>query len=100
MTLLTSATYAGIPSDTEILITHTPPHMTLDRTRRGQHVGCEYLAQKLDQLTGCRLHVFGHIHEAHGACIVEGINDVTVERVAVNAALYNGMPAITVDLKN
>jgi Icc-related predicted phosphoesterase len=73
--------------------------MILDTTRRGKHAGCQVLAARLKQLDACRLHVFGHIHEAHGACIVKDTDDDD-GRVAVNAALICGKPAIIVDLAN
>ncbi|KAF8625848.1 hypothetical protein AX17_006744 [Amanita inopinata Kibby_2008] len=53
---------------TDILLTHGPPHGVFDETRRGDKVGCEALAARVAQLRP-RLHVFGHIHEAHGAYI-------------------------------
>ncbi|TFK55026.1 Metallo-dependent phosphatase, partial [Heliocybe sulcata] len=58
--------YSNIPLDTEILLTHTPPYRTLDKTRKGKHAGCRRLAAHMSQLNACRLHVFGHIHEGHG----------------------------------
>ena len=36
----------------------------------GAHVGCEALAERLPELRP-RLHLFGHIHEAHGLAIQE-----------------------------
>jgi Icc-related predicted phosphoesterase len=95
----TTAIYGRIPFDTEILITHTPPRMILDQTKRGKHAGCRFLAARLKELTACRLHVFGHIHDAHGAQFINDENR-TVEQVAVNAALFSGGKAITVDLRN
>jgi len=93
-----SAIYQKIPSDTEILLTHTPPYMTLDRTRREKNAGCRQLAERLATLETCRLHVFGHIHEAHGA---EIITEGGVERVAVNAAVAHlGSQAVLVDLRS
>lgn len=64
-------TWAKIPDDTNILITHGPPHMILDRVLRPQrgedpHVGCKQLKLRIDQLKQLQLHVFGHIHEAFG----------------------------------
>ncbi|TFY75637.1 hypothetical protein EWM64_g8375 [Hericium alpestre] len=88
------AIHARIPPDTEILLTHTPPHLTLDQARRGVNAGCPYLAARVAALRACRLHVFGHIHEAHGAVLHEG------GRVSVNAALPSGGQAIIVDLRN
>jgi len=97
--------YARIPSDTEILLTHTPPYEVLDKTRRGKNAGCDVLAARLEQLHACRLHVFGHIHEAHGASIGEVEEDGEdmkdrVRRVSINAALRLDRRIIVVDLKN
>ncbi|KAF5373200.1 hypothetical protein D9757_010556 [Collybiopsis confluens] len=55
---------------TDILLTHGPPHDIFDRTIRGDKPGCSALREALEagQLRP-RLHLFGHIHEAHGAHI-------------------------------
>lgn len=94
--------YARIPPECEILLTHTPPYEVLDKTRRGKNAGCDVLAARLTQLYACRLHVFGHIHEAHGAVIEDGLesDDGPLKRVSVNAALAHDGRAIVVDLKN
>ena len=57
-----------IPSDTDVLVTHGPPHGILDRTNDHppRLVGCEALTARLARLPSVRLHVFGHIHEAYG----------------------------------
>ncbi|KAJ4471488.1 Metallo-dependent phosphatase-like protein [Lentinula aciculospora] len=52
----------------DILLTHGPPRNILDRTNRGDFPGCSALAAALLHLRP-RLHLFGHIHEAHGAHI-------------------------------
>ncbi|KAF5391892.1 hypothetical protein D9757_001727 [Collybiopsis confluens] len=90
---------ARIPSSTEILITHTPPYRTLDKTHSGKHAGCRNLAERLtsNDLKNCRLHVFGHIHEAAGAIIMDREH---TELVAVNAAMMHRKMAVVVDLKN
>ena len=53
-----------------MLVTHAPAFGRLDRTRSGEHVGCERLAERLEALdaegAGPRLHVHGDIHEAAG----------------------------------
>jgi Icc-related predicted phosphoesterase len=57
-----------IPKDTDILITHGPPHGILDSAKRGgqhEHVGCEELYDVVREIKP-KLHVFGHIHGAHG----------------------------------
>ncbi|KAF7440933.1 hypothetical protein PC9H_001282 [Pleurotus ostreatus] len=92
--------HARIPEDTDILLTHTPPHKILDQTRKGINAGCKRLAQRMTELHACRLHVFGHIHEATGAQV---ISDGAINRVAVNAAmgsLGSDAKAIIVDLRN
>jgi predicted phosphodiesterase len=56
-----------IPPDTDILLTHTPPHGILDKNYNDESCGCEELKQFLDEKRiSPRLHVFGHIHEEHG----------------------------------
>ncbi|KAL1746980.1 Metallo-dependent phosphatase-like protein [Schizophyllum fasciatum] len=87
--------YSRIPPDTEILLTHTPPYLVHDKTRHGIHAGCRVLAQRRAELSRCRLHVFGHIHESCGAS--------TDERgmVSVNGALARMRGCVTVvDLKD
>ncbi|MBX9879955.1 MAG: metallophosphatase domain-containing protein [Candidatus Obscuribacterales bacterium] len=55
-----------IPRDVNVLITHTPPHGILDKTREKKSVGCEVLRQRLKDLRSVKLHCFGHIHPAYG----------------------------------
>ena len=88
--------YQCIPDDTDILLTHTPPHSILDKTRKGVLAGCKVLKNVLDsgRLKSLRLHVFGHIHEGYGA---ELRDNGTAE---VNAALAWGGQPVIVDLKN
>jgi Icc-related predicted phosphoesterase len=52
--------YSTIPDDIDILITHSPPAGVLDG---GQ--GCAPLRHAVMRLKP-RLHVFGHVHSAHG----------------------------------
>ncbi|KAF9558986.1 Metallo-dependent phosphatase [Agrocybe pediades] len=52
----------------DILLTHGPAYQILDRLTGGEDVGCEALREKLRELRP-RLHLAGHIHEAHGAYI-------------------------------
>ena len=91
-----AAVYSKIPQDTEVLLTHTPAHRIKDKTRKGARAGCSVLARRLRELESCRLHVFGHIHEARGAEIGEE------GKVHVNAAIgsrMGGLPVV-VDLLN
>jgi Icc-related predicted phosphoesterase len=60
-----------ISSDCDILITHSPPYGILDECVNGRRVGCEELRRFHDEgLISPRLHVFGHIHEQHGECVL------------------------------
>ncbi|KAG9318123.1 hypothetical protein JVU11DRAFT_190 [Chiua virens] len=93
------AIYDRIPNDTEILITHTPPYRILDKTRRGKYAGCETLLSRLKDLSDCRLHVFGHIHEAAGSRVDE-VGNPGLFRVSVNAAMERTRSATVVDLRN
>lgn len=54
-----------IPTDTDILLTHGPPFHILDKTLKGDLVGCEDLLEKVKSVKP-RIHAFGHIHEAYG----------------------------------
>lgn len=64
--------WALIPEDTEILITHGPPHGILDEVETkfgGSHEGCEELRKRVEYLSGngkLKFHIFGHIHSGHG----------------------------------
>lgn len=60
-----------IPEGIDILLTHGPPFGILDETTQGKAVGCEDLKQAIQRVRP-RLHVFGHIHEAHGLVEVDG----------------------------
>lgn len=60
-----------IPVGTDVLITHGPPMGILDRTARGERVGCEELREAVRRIKP-RLHIFGHIHEDQGIREEEG----------------------------
>lgn len=64
-------TWAMIPDDTDVLVTHGPPYGILDMTYRGQEVGCPYLHRRVCELS-LRLHIFGHIHYSYGTRVVGG----------------------------
>ena len=62
--------WAAIPDDTDVLITHTPPRGVLNRTRRGQAIGCPSLRRRLLEVRP-RLHCFGHVHASGGRLVGE-----------------------------
>lgn len=62
-----------IPTWTDILLTHGPSFKVLDKTARGERVGCLELRHQLRDRLRCRAVVFGHIHEDYGTHIVKDI---------------------------
>ena len=72
-----------IPSDIDILVTHTPPYGILDFPTTGSpHLGCTALRQELNRICP-RLHVFGHVHASFGRTNVE-------QTEFINAAVVGG----------
>jgi hypothetical protein len=61
------AKWDAIPTNTDILITHGPAWGFLDDVegRRGQHLGCELLAKRIETIRP-KIHVCGHIHSGYG----------------------------------
>ena len=55
-----------IPSDIDIVVTHTPLYGVRDKTILGDRVGSKSLQTHLFDRVRPRLHVFSHIHEAYG----------------------------------
>ena len=58
----------AIPDDTNVLMTHTPPKGIMDvtdepKTNMYKLVGCSALRKRINNLTGLKLHCFGHIHD-------------------------------------
>jgi Icc-related predicted phosphoesterase len=72
--------YATIPDDVDILVTHGPPYGILDASPGAlHHAGCPQLLEAVARLKP-KLHVFGHVHGAHGMLSTE-------DTLFVNAAL-------------
>lgn len=55
-----------IPSDTDILVTHTPPIGHGDLCCNGVRAGCVELLTTVQNRVKPKYHVFGHIHEGYG----------------------------------
>lgn len=61
-----------IPPNTDVLITHGPPHGKLDlcpdytNPTKTLNVGCEALARTINVVQP-QVHIFGHIHEGYGS---------------------------------
>ena len=57
--------WSKIPSETDVLITHTPPSGILDQSSLGLQLGCEFLPRELMRVAP-KLHCFGHVHASPG----------------------------------
>jgi Icc-related predicted phosphoesterase len=58
-----------IPSDTDVLITHTPPKHILDMNLNFENCGCNVLYERFlvgEQLKNVKIHCFGHLHPNYG----------------------------------
>ena len=61
--------FAKIPDNTDILVTHTPPHGLNDVVIMREHegsLGCKPLRERVNALPNLKLNVYGHIHTGHG----------------------------------
>lgn len=77
-----------IPENTDVLITHGPPHGILDQTVRGKlHVGCQELLEAVYRIKP-KLHLFGHIHEARGKIEYDGITFMNASSVDLRYKNY------------
>lgn len=86
-----------IPADTDILITHGPAYKILDETEDGDHVGCPYLLERIQDLKNLKLHCFGHIHEGAGVLFENGVHYVNASICTRNYSPINR--AIVLDLE-
>jgi Icc-related predicted phosphoesterase len=71
--------YEKLPDGTDIVITHGPPIGILDLCPDGHRAGCWHLKKRIFEVKP-KLHVFGHIHGAHG---METIDDIQFANVSV-----------------
>lgn len=91
-----------IPDGLDVLLTHGPPHGVLDRTFRGDLVGCELLDERLWDMhlrgVAPRVHCFGHIHEGYGQITIP--SRTTTFLNASQCGLRNGIinPPIALEI--
>ncbi|MBS1809238.1 MAG: metallophosphoesterase [Acidobacteria bacterium] len=89
-----------IPDDTDVLITHGPPHGILDVvsdrwTGKAESVGCEELLPIVQQIKP-RAHIFGHIHSSYGQITQHGTEFINAS--SCNEAYKIVHPPIVIDL--
>lgn len=69
-----AARWATIPSDTDVLITHTPPASIRDASQHWVEGGCPALRAALWRVRPA-LHICGHCHEGRGAEVLRWSDD-------------------------
>ena len=89
-----------IPDDTDVLITHGPPHGILDMVSdmwsgKAEAVGCEELLPIVQRIKP-RAHIFGHIHAGYGQLTQGGIQYVNASNCNEQYQLVH--PPIVLDL--
>lgn len=91
-------TWAKIPDDTDVLVTHGPPYGILDRNLQREHCGDRDLPFALKRVKP-RIHAFGHIHCAHGSMRHPGYGDTLFVNACICDEAYMPTQApIVVDL--
>jgi Icc-related predicted phosphoesterase len=71
--------YEKLEDGTDIVITHGPPINILDKCPDGHRAGCWHLKSRIFAVKP-KIHVFGHIHGAHG---IETIDGTTFANVSI-----------------
>ena len=87
-----------IPDETDILITHGPPHGILDEVPRKffvENTGCEELRKKVEEIRP-KLHVFGHIHCGYGQTEKFGVKFINASNC--DESYEPTQPPIVIDL--
>lgn len=87
----------AIPEDTDILITHGPPHGILDKTKMTDgNVGCEELLKRVEKIRP-KFHIFGHIHSASGIHKTEHTTFINASVLDDNYKMKYGPRIITIN---
>ena len=85
-----------IPINTNILITHGPPHGILDLCSDGGRVGCDELLNCIKKIKP-KINAFGHIHESYGIIELEGTKFINASSLSKNYKQTN--PPINIEIE-
>jgi len=80
--------WALIPSDTNILVTHGPAFGLLDKTFKGESVGCADLLKQIKKIKP-QFYIAGHIHEAYGQVEKDGTHFINASVLDLRYQLVN-----------
>lgn len=72
--------FESMPDKVDILLSHGPEYMILDKNMRGEHCGDKVLSDVM-AIKKPRIHVFGHIHEGYGYSNISGKHSYNVSYV-------------------
>ena len=91
--------YAAIPDDTDVLITHNPPHTIGDLVPfHGGMEGSPSLLKEVIERIKPLVSAFGHIHEGRGIYVIDGITFINSSNLDDNYdCVYN---PIVVEIDN
>jgi len=80
--------WSKIPSNTNILVTHSPPYNYLDYDLKHGYLGSKTLAKRVEELKP-KYHVFGHIHRDEGQRRIQETEHTTFVNASVLDNRYN-----------
>ena len=80
--------WALIPEDTNILVTHGPAFELLDKTFKGEAVGCADLLEQIKKIKP-QFHLAGHIHEAYGQVVKDRTHFINASILNLNYQVAN-----------
>lgn len=83
-----------IPKKTDILITHGPSFGILDVQKRGTHMGCELMTERI-KIVKPKIHIFGHNHYAYGHAFHD--DTLHINATVLNERYVYTKPPITID---
>lgn len=83
-----------IPTDTDVLITHTPPYNILDESDAEVALGCKHLKKRVQSIQPS-LHIFGHLHNNYGVVKREDITYINATSFNKTSKLINPPLQIT-----
>jgi len=90
-------TWAKIPDNTNILLTHTPSYQILDRCEDGRRVGCPILLERIKQLKDLKINIHGHIHTGYGVEEHDGVQFVNAALCDDHNRLKNKIRVVTIE---
>lgn len=83
--------WSRVPKNTHVLVTHGPPSGILDLSPdQVERMGDPELRNRVRALASLKLHVFGHVHGAHGLVEQDGVTFANVSLMGHLGDLVQG----------